>query len=80
MTAIKHTIKTPKNHFVQIPIPISVQENESVEIIVMVKEQHTDYGEKMSELKNAISDPLFLQDIKEVAEDFAGIDNEHWTN
>jgi hypothetical protein len=80
MQTIRHIIKTPKNHFVQIPIPNFILENESVEIIVMLKEQHTEHGKKISELKSAINDPLFLQDIKEIEEDFSFVDKEHWAN
>ena len=70
MQAIKHIIKTPRNHSVQIPIPISVPENESVEIIVMLKEHNGDFERKILETKNISSNYLDEDDpIYDLAKD-----------
>ncbi len=74
MEAIKQIVRTPPNHEVRIQIPRHIPENEIVEIILLVRKKKDDFDLKIDELKSAMSDELFLSDLKEVSKDFETID------
>lgn len=78
MESIKQTIKTPKNHEICLKIPDHVQEDELVEIIMNFPEKSNEYNRKINELKTAVMDEQFLQDLKQVEEDFKDVDLEEW--
>jgi len=78
MEAIKHRVRIPKNHEVRIKIPQTVPENELVEIILIIRKKTEDYKQKIDELKAAMNDKLFLNDLREVSEEFEAIDLEDW--
>lgn len=78
MEAIKHIIRTPRNHEVTIKIPRHIPENDPVEIILILKQKSDDFSQKINEIKNAMKDKLFIEDMKEIKEDFKNIDIESW--
>ncbi|MCH8068522.1 MAG: hypothetical protein IID16_04515 [Candidatus Marinimicrobia bacterium] len=78
MEAIKQIIRTPKNHEIRIKIPEYVPENDPIEIILFFRKKPKDFENKINELKGAMKDELFLDDLKEVSEDFEKFDLEEW--
>lgn len=78
MEAIKQIVKTPRNHEIRIKIPDHIPENDPVEIIMFFRKKSADYDNKINELRNAMKDELFLNDLKEVSEDFESIDLAEW--
>ncbi|GMT50130.1 MAG: hypothetical protein IEMM0008_1669 [bacterium] len=78
MQTIRQILRVPKNHELMIKIPDKIPENEEVEVILILKDNTETRKQKLGELKKAMSDPLFLQDLKEVSGDFQSIDLEGW--
>ena len=78
MEAIKHVIKTPRNHEITIRIPDYVLENEEVEIILLVQKEYQTYHDKIQIMKTAMSDPDFKADLENVQTDFLTVDFENW--
>ncbi len=76
METIRQTLKVPKNHEVKIKIPDYVNENDSVEAIVIIGLE--DNKKKIDELKKAMNDKLFLEDINQIKKDFENVDLEDW--
>lgn len=69
MEAIKQMIRTPKNHTIQLNIPRHIPENELVEIIMLVRHPQSTFDDKISMLKSAMHDELFLSDLHDAAND-----------
>ncbi len=80
MEAIKRIMKIPKNHEVKIKVPDYLLENETVEVILIVRKKSDDFEKKINELKNAMNDDLFLKDLNDISRDFDAIDLETWNN
>ena len=78
MEAIKHLIKTPRNHEITIKIPDYVLEDEEVEIILFVQKEKQTYLDKIQIMKNAMSDLGFKADLEKVQADFLAVDFENW--
>jgi hypothetical protein len=76
--AIKQIVKTPKNHEIRIKIPDHVPVNDPVEIIMFFRKNADNYANKIIELENAMKDKLFLNDLRQISEDFKNIDLEEW--
>ncbi|MCZ7358208.1 MAG: hypothetical protein O8C66_15610 [Candidatus Methanoperedens sp.] len=76
MEAVKQIIKIPKNHEIKIKVPREFPENETVEVILIMKKKQDSFRERIRELKNAAKDKLFLEDMEEISEDFKSIDLE----
>ncbi len=76
MEAVKQRVKVPKNHEITIKIPQHIPENEIAEVILLLnKESHSS---KINKLMNAMKDPLFMNDLNEISEDFKEIDTAGW--
>ena len=78
MEAIKQIVKIPKDHEIRIKIPPYIPENEMVEVILIVKKSPDGLKQKINELKEAMKDDLFLNDLKEISGDFKAVDLEGW--
>ena len=78
MEAIKRVIKISKNHEIRIKVPEYVPENESVEVILILRKKPEAFKRKIKELKEAIKDSPFLEDLGKVSEDFKTVDLEGW--
>ena len=76
MEAVKQIIKIPKNHEIKIKVPREFPENETVEVILIMKKRQDSFRERIRELKIAAKDNLFLEDLEEISEDFRSIDIE----
>ncbi len=78
MEAIKQINKVPLNHEIKIKIPSYISENEIVETILIFKNTRdiNKHSQKIKELKECSKDELFLNDIKEISEDFEAVDLE----
>ena len=78
MEAIKQIVRIPKDHEIWIKIPQYVPENETVEVILIIKKRPDSFKQKIEELKEAVKDNLFLGDLIDVSEDFMAVDSEGW--
>jgi hypothetical protein len=78
MEAIRQTMKVPGSRELRITLPDHVAENQSVEVILLIGTEDNERQMKIAMMKEAMSDQLFLDDLKEVSEDFAHLDNEDW--
>lgn len=73
MKAIKKIVRIGKEREIKIQIPPFVAENQLIEVILIIEEEET---KKIDELKQAMSDKLFLEDLREIEQDFQYIDSE----
>ena len=73
MEAIKQTVRTPKDHTIQLHIPQHIPENEAVEVIMLVGKHQSRFHQKISLLKSAMHDELFLNDLHELETDFKAV-------
>lgn len=78
MEAIKQIVRIPKDHEIRIKIPQDVPENEIMEVILIIKKRPNSFKQKIEELKEAVRDNLFLDDLRDIAEDFKSTDLEKW--
>lgn len=76
MEAVKQIIKIPKNHEIYIKVPREFPENETVEVILIMKKRQDSFRVRIRELKNAAKDNLFLEDLEDISDDFRSIDTE----
>ncbi len=56
----------------------SAWQNEIVEVILIIKKMPDSFKQKIEELKEAVRDNLFLDDLMDVSEDFITVDSEGW--
>ena len=78
MEAIKQTVRIPEDHEIKIKIPYYIPENEVVEVFLIVKKKPAAFKQKVEELKEAVRDKVFLDDLRDVSEDFKALDLEGW--
>ncbi len=76
MEAVKQIVKIPKDHEIRIKVPKNIPENETIEVILIMKNRNDSFKQKIRELKNSTKDKLFLEDMKEISEDFRTVDLE----
>ncbi len=63
-----------KNHQLIISLPDSFTDKKKV--LVTIEDDFETHADKITLLKLASSDPLFLSDVKEVSDDFNSIEHE----
>ncbi len=73
--SFKEIFDVPKNHQLIINLPQDFPSKKKV--VVTVEEIPLSKKEKMKRMKRAASDPLFIQDMSEVNNDFEGISDEN---
>ncbi len=79
MIALRQIKRVPKNHKIVIEIPDSIQENQMMEVILLCKEiPRNNKADKLAQLKNSQHDPLFLEDLQTISDDFTDVDSEAW--
>ena len=78
MEALKQTLKIPKNHELRIKIPQNIPENETVEVILIIENRQEKFRHKINEMKKAVKDERFMNDLREVSKDFEAVDSEGW--
>jgi hypothetical protein len=76
MEAVKQIIKIPKNHELRIKVPQSIPEDSSAEVIIIVDNNTKDYNKQINLLKEAVKDPLYLNDLKNTLEEFSATECE----
>jgi hypothetical protein len=72
--AFKEIYDVPKNHQLTINLPQNFPSKQKV--VVTVEEMPLSKKEKLKLMKRAAKDPLFIEDMKEVNNDFDLINNE----
>ncbi|MEW6730709.1 MAG: hypothetical protein AB1489_05175 [Acidobacteriota bacterium] len=71
MEVIRQTATIPATRNITIQLPDTAAINEEVEIIILFKSaRKKGYAEKIAELREVANDPLFQEDLREIAEDF----------
>ena len=78
MEAIRQIVKMPDNHEIRIEIPHDIPKNGEVEVILIFRKKTTTFNQKVSELREAVGDTLFLNDLRDISEDFKSVDLEGW--
>jgi hypothetical protein len=78
MEAIRQIVRIPRNHELRIKIPDHVAEDDLMEVILLVKKRKRNFKDKIEELKKASRDPMYLEDMKAVSQDFQYVDQEGW--
>ena len=69
MEAIRKFVRIPEDHRISIDIPFSIQTEQLVEVIIIAKENYNRQS-KIENLKMAMKDPMYLQDLEETNNDF----------
>lgn len=77
MNAYRIETRIPDNHLLHISVP-TFAVGEDVEVIILAKEQNSNFETKIQQLKQAAFDPLFLADTQQIAQDFRVIDSQDW--
>ena len=75
MQALKQIVKIPRNHELKIKVPSNIPENETVEVILIVNDRQSKFEKRINELKYAVKDNLFMEDMDEISKDFEIIDS-----
>ncbi len=78
MEAMRQIVRIPSNHEVRIKVPEHIAENELLEVILLVKKRKQRFKDKIKELKDAVNDPMYIEDMKTVAQDFEHADMDGW--
>lgn len=78
MEAIKQIVRIPEDHEIRIKVPSYIPKNEIVEMILIIKKRPDSFNQKIRELKESVKDDIFLNDLKDISEDFRGLDLEKW--
>ncbi len=78
MEAIKQIVRVSKDHAIKVKVPSYIPENETVEMILIIKKRTDGFNQKIRELKRAVKDELFLNDIRNISEDFKIADLQKW--
>ena len=74
MREIRQTMTVPADHVLHVTVP-DVPKGEKVQVIVVPAAD--DRTRKLAQMAAAASDPLYLEDIHEIGEDFSFTDTEH---
>ncbi|HIE23480.1 MAG TPA: hypothetical protein EYP68_04545 [Candidatus Korarchaeota archaeon] len=78
MQAIKQIVRVSRDHEIRIKVPPHIPENEIVEAILIITKRPDRFDQKIRELKKAMKDELFLNDLRDISEDFEAVDLEGW--
>ena len=71
---LKQIYDVPKNHQLIINLPETFNENKKV--LVTIDDISDVKAKKIELLKQAVSDPLFMEDLQEVNREFDALNNE----
>ena len=70
MLQLHETITVPSDHILRLNIP-DVAKGEEVEVFIYSKNGERTYEEKIALIAKAASDPLYLEDMEEIENDFS---------
>jgi hypothetical protein len=76
--ALRQILKIPRDHELKIKIPQNILENETVEVILIIEDRETKFRHKINEMKKAVKDERFMEDLREVSKDFEAVDSKGW--
>ncbi len=76
MEALRQIVRIPRDHELKIRVPKNIPENETVEVILIIKERQKNFKQRINELKYASKDNKFLDDMQEISRDFESVDSE----
>jgi hypothetical protein len=78
MNAIKKKLNIPKNRIIHLRIPEKIPINQPVEVIMIFNEDKNSYKAKIKLLEKIKSDKAFLEDMKQISDDYNFTDSEGW--
>lgn len=70
MQAVKQQVRIPANRELRIQLPAEALAETNAEVIVLFQASPTSAANELAELQEAMNDPLFVADLREVIEDF----------
>ena len=73
MEVVKQTVTISPNRELLIKLPENADPNQTAEVIILFSPVSTS-GEKLALMQGAMSDPLFLDDLEEIRQDFRHAD------
>ena len=71
MLQLHQTITVPQDHILRLNVP-DVPNGEEVEVYIYTRKGEKTRAEKLALIAKAANDPLYLQDIEEIENDFSG--------
>lgn len=74
MEAIKQIVRVSKDREIRIKVPQYIPENEIAEVILIIRKKPDSFKQKIHELKEAMGDDLFLDDLRAISENFKAVD------
>ncbi|HEX8687054.1 MAG TPA: hypothetical protein VF654_11145 [Pyrinomonadaceae bacterium] len=78
MRAVRKIVTVPASRELRIQLPEEAAPHEEAEVIILFKRSAAGADDKLSAMREAASDELFLADLAEVAEDFARADEDEY--
>ncbi|MDD5616202.1 MAG: hypothetical protein PHH85_08370 [Candidatus Methanoperedens sp.] len=78
MEALRQIVRIPRDHELKIRVPNNIPENETVEVILIIKEKPKNFKQRINDLKYASKDNIFLEDMQDILRDFEPVDSEGW--
>ena len=78
MRAVRQIVTVPASRELRIQLPEEATPHEEAEVIVLFKRSAAGAGDKLTAMREAARDELFLADLSEVAEDFAHADEDEY--
>jgi len=76
MEVIKQIVRVPADRQLRIELPEEALTDEEAEVIVLFNIAPLSRKQKMTAMREAASDPLFLDDLNEAMEDFRYADKD----
>jgi len=70
MEAIRQIVRIPGNHEVKIKVPEHLAPDELMEVILLIKPRRQSFKKKIKELKKTAKDPMYLEDMNAINQDF----------
>ena len=67
MEALRQIVRIPRDHELKIKIPQNILENETVEVILIIENRQEKFRHKINEMKKAVKDERFMDDLKNVS-------------
>lgn len=76
MKAFKQLVTVPETRELRIQLPDDAATQEEAEVIVLFKSGGAAINDKIAAMQEAMSDEMFLNDLRETMEDFSHADAE----
>jgi hypothetical protein len=70
MQAVKQQVRIPANRELRIQLPAEALAETNAEVIVLFQASSVPAADELAELQEAMNDPLFVADLREVMDDF----------